>query len=58
MWNIVSVHIPENVSSGSHLRIMSYIDKAGKLLANAGRESGAVFHDPVDPNFNNTDVTC
>lgn len=37
MWNTVSVHIPENVSSGSHLHVMPYIDKAGKLLANAAR---------------------
>lgn len=43
MWNIVNVHIPENVSSGSHLQLMPYIDKAGKLLANATRVSRAVF---------------
>lgn len=71
MWNTVSVHIPENVSSGSHLHVMPYIDKAGKLLANAARgEWGCVSdlkgldkrlcssRDPVDPNFNYIDVTC
>lgn len=43
MWNIVSGLIPENVSSGSYLHMMPYIDKAGKLLANAAGVNGAVF---------------
>lgn len=42
MWNVVSVHIPENVTSGSHLHMMPYIDKGGKLLAKATCVSEAV----------------